>query len=396
MSPLFVLGLLEFVRGALVFSLLPFYGQYAAGFGLGVIGTAISLHYLFDNAIRLPAGWLVDRFGGKGLVASGIVISCAGVLLIYFHWNAFTFILGAALFGFGVSPVWPAVISGVAAKMPSRQIGETLSKVFIAWLVGTGVGPVVLNLVVGKSYGIAFFIIFGILAIAFLITVVTEPPRIVVQKPLYPSVFLKELCRELITLKALYPGMFVQTLSIGILMPVLAIYARQEFGLNPSQLNYLLIGGGIFTVLLLVPAGKFVDRLGVKWPLAGGFLLAAICLVLLSIQKAVIMILIVGAFLGISYAIILPAWNGLMARAVSPEKRGTMWAVFMTIEGMGTASGAYIGGKVWDALGRQAPFYASALFLTAMAAFYAFSNIEKLIKENRKDMLIEGNETSKG
>lgn len=380
MSPLFVLGLMEFVRGALVFTLLPFYGQYAAGFSVGVIGTAISLHYIFDNCCRLPAGWLVDRFGGKWLVALGLAVSGLGVALIYLHPNAFLFSLGAALFGFGISPVWPAVIAGVAAKMPEHQIGEALSKVFIAWLVGAGAGPVAVNFVIGKSYGVAFLILLTALAAAVLLTAATEsrPVRLVESMP--HTVFLKELGKELLSLKVLYPGMFVQTLSVGILMPIFAIYGREELGLSPSQLNYFLIGGGVFTVLLLIPAGRFADRLGVKWPLAGGFGGAAVSLLLFPLQKSVISAIVVGAFLGISYSFILPAWNGLMARAVSPEKRGTMWAVFMTIEGLGTAVGAYIGGKVWDIFGHHAPFFTSAFFLGTMAAFYAISNyVDKLV-----------------
>lgn len=386
MFPLIVLGLMEFVRGALVFTLLPYYGQYAAGFSVGVIGTAISLHYVFDNLFRLPAGWMVDRFGGKWLVTAGLVISGLGVFLVYTHHNALFFIMGAALFGLGVSPAWPAVISGAVANMPAHQTGEALSKVFIAWLVGAGLGPVAVNFVIGKSYGVSFMLLFGVLTAAVVLTAVTLSHSADMANPLPKAIFLKELLRELFSLRVLYPGMFVQTLSVGILTPIFAIYGREELGLTPSQLNYFLIGAGIFTVLLLVPAGKFADRLGVKWPLAGGFLGAAVSLLLFPMQKSVVLAMIVAIGVGISYSFILPAWNGLMAKVVSPEKRGTMWAVFMTIEGLGTAVGAYIGGKVWDVLGHWAPFYTSAFFLGTMAAFYAFSKYVERLIGNRQNL----------
>ena len=51
MAPLFVLGLLEFVRQALVVSIIPLYGQLVAGFSLGTIGTAIFLLYLVRKKI---------------------------------------------------------------------------------------------------------------------------------------------------------------------------------------------------------------------------------------------------------------------------------------------------------------------------------------------------------
>ena len=216
MAPLFVLGLLEFARGALVISLIALYGQFVAGFNLSIIGTAISLLYLLDNLFRLPAGWLTDRWGGKWLISVGIVISAFGILLIYMHWNASFFILGAGLFGLGVAPVWPAVISGIAARMPLHHIGEALSKVFIAWLVGAGAGMVVINYLIGYSYVIAFAILWLVLAIAMLLTVIGNLPRIVPEKISSTSAFLKELSKELISLRILYPGMFVQTMSIGL------------------------------------------------------------------------------------------------------------------------------------------------------------------------------------
>lgn len=382
MAPLFVLGLLEFARGALVISLIALYGQFVAGFNLSIIGTAISLLYLLDNLFRLPAGWLTDRWGGKWLISVGIVISAFGILLIYMHWNASFFILGAGLFGLGVAPVWPAVISGIAARMPLHHIGEALSKVFIAWLVGAGAGMVVINYLIGYSYVIAFAILWLVLAIAMLLTVIGNLPRIVPEKISSTSAFLKELSKELISLRILYPGMFVQTMSIGLMTPVIAIYARTVFGFSAEQFAYFIIGGGAFTVILLVPAGKLADRLGVKGPLIGGFSLASIGLLLLPMQKVVTHALLVGALIGIAYSLILPAWNGLMARAVSQEKMGTMWAVFMTIEGIGTAVGAYVGGKVGDNFGPQAPFFVSALVLAMMVVFYASGNIDKFIKEN--------------
>jgi DHA1 family multidrug resistance protein-like MFS transporter len=379
MAPLFVLGLLEFVRQALVVSIIPLYGQLVAGFSLGTIGTAIFLLFLVDNICRLPAGWLTDRLSGKMVISVGILISSVGMFLMFVHWNSTFFMLGAALFGLGISPVWPAVISEITAKQPLHQIGEALSKVFIAWLLGAGAGIVVMNYFFGHSYGLSFLILAGVLALALVLTVSGELPRVGTKDILPSPAFLKELGRELLALKILYPGMFIQTMSLGIMTPIIAIYARTVLGFSNQQFAYFVIIGGAFTVLLLVPSGKIADRLGVKRPLIAGFSLATIGLVLLPLQKIALNALVLGALIGIAYAMILPAWNGLIARAVSKEKMGTMWAVFMTIEGMGMAVGAYVGGQVWDRFGPQAPFWVCAFILGSMAVFYSSGNIDKLV-----------------
>ncbi|HWQ89038.1 MAG TPA: MFS transporter [Desulfitobacteriaceae bacterium] len=380
MNPLLVLGMIEFVRGALILSLTPLFGQSVAGYSLGVIGTAISLHYLFDNLFRLPAGWVVDQMGGKAMLAGGIILSGIGLFLIYAHWSVTWFMLGAVLYGLGTAPLWPTVITGIAAKIPIAQLGEVMSKVFIAWLVGAGLGPVIINFILGYSFARAFLFLGVLLFFAFILTLAGQYGQIGNQiKQALPHYF-QELRQEILGLRLLYPGMFIQTMSVGILMPIIAIYTQTVWGFRPDQFSYFLIGGGSFTVLLLIPAGRITDRWGIKGPLIGGFFLAGICLVLLPLQKSVYLALIVCVFLGISYSFILPAWNSLQARAVSPEKRGTMWAIFMTIEGIGTASGAFIGGKVTDVFGQQSPFYVSSVVLLAMALFYALGNIDKLIQ----------------
>jgi len=381
-APLLVLALLEFARGALTISLIPLYGQLVGGYNLVAIGTAISLLYFMDNFFRIPAGWLIDRVSGRWLISSGIILSAAGTYLIYAHWNVSFFILGAGLFGLGLAPLWPAVISGIAAQNPLQNIGEALSKVFIAWLIGSGAGMVVINYIIGQSYIYAFALICGVLAMALILDLSGGSPPVLIDSTLSTSRFLKELGKDLLSLWVLYPGMFVQTMAIGVLTPVIAIYSRTVFGFSAEQFALFLIGSGVFTVALLLPAGKAADRWGIKRPLIVGFFLATVGLILLPLQKVVTYALLVGALIGVAYALILPAWNGLMARVVSPEKMGTMWAVFMTIEGIGTAAGAFIGGKVWESFSPQAPFWVSAFVLAAMLAFYSSGNIDKYVEKS--------------
>ncbi|MEQ8174108.1 MAG: MFS transporter [Syntrophomonadaceae bacterium] len=382
MTSLIIMGLMEFVRGALVLSLLPIYGQYSSGFSLGVIGTAISLHYLSDNLFRIPAGWINDRLGGKWLLLFGTLLSGCGLVLMYFAYTSAHLWLGAILFGLGVSPLWPVVISVVSTSMPLDQIGEALSRVFIAWLVGSGAGPVSINFILGKSYSLSFWALMLLVMSSVLITLIMPFPKHdrSVNKPI--KLFLLELLRESIEFKVLYPGMFVQTLSIGILIPVITVYCQTVFGISLEEFSYFLIGAGLFTVILLVPAGKLADRLGVKGPLVAGLAAAALFLALLPLQRHIANALMLGALIGISYAFILPAWNGLIARVISPEKRGVMWAWFMTVEGIGTATGSYIGAAVWDGIGPQAPFFFSASVLAIMALVYCFIDINALITRN--------------
>lgn len=382
MIPLIVLSLMEFARGAIIYSIIPLYGQFNLGYNLGIIGAAISGHYLFDAIFRIPAGRLNDRYGGKWLLAGGTFLFGLGLYLIYAGGGTTWFIVGASLSGLGMSPLWPSVLSGVTAKRPVHSMGKSLSKVFMAGLIGMGLGMVAINFVIDRSSLAAFLTVAGAIALALVLVLIGIFPRSTAQSSIRLTQYLKELGGDLRAIWRLYPGMFVQTMAIGTLTPILAIYLRKVFGLSAQQYSYVLMGVGAVTVLFLIPAGKIVDRFGLKWPLISGFFLATISLALLPLQRSGTTALLFGALLGFAYSLILPAWNALQARAASPEKRGAMWAVFMTVEGAGTATGAFIGGKVWERFGYSAPFYISALVLGIMTIFYAFGPLDKLMRTN--------------
>lgn len=385
-----ILGLLELVRGALVVSLIPLFGQFEGGYSLGVVGTAIFWLYFLDNLFRIPSGWVIDRYGGKWLVMTGIIVSGIGLLMLNFHWGEKSFVLGAGLCGLGIAPIWPAVITNIVVKLPLQRTGEALSKVFIAWLVGAGIGMVTINFLIGQSFNLAFISLAGVLVIALGLALFTPWPGSLTEKIVPLRMFAAGLGKELLSLKILYPGMFVQTMCIGILTPVIAVYARSEFGFSNEQFAVFLIGAGALTVLLLLPAGKLADYVGIKTPLIAGFVMAALGLVFLPLQTTIFHAIAWGSLIGIAYALILPAWNGLMARAVSADKMGTMWAAFMTIEGIGTAVGAYLGGKAWDTWGHRAPFWACAAVLMSMVIFYASGNIDRFAFKTDYQELKEG------
>ncbi|WP_027364212.1 MFS transporter [Desulfotruncus alcoholivorax] len=380
MSPLLVLGVLEFIRGALVFSLLPLYGQYGVGFSLSLISTAISLHYLMDNVFRIPAGWVTDRFGGKWLMVGGIVLALAGLYLLQHSTGGHLFIFGAVLLGLGYTPVWPAVVAETVANMPQQKTSEALGKVILAWLAGAGLGPVLINFVIERSYQWAFICMYALLGLALLLSAWEKKPAVELTEETWRA-HLTGLRQEVASVKILFPGLLAQTVALGILAPVITIYARTVWELSPQQISYYLVVVGVITVLLLLPAGKIADSLGFKGPLLGGLLLAAVALVLLPAQRAITGAVAAGALLGLAYAFILPAWNGLQARMVAQGKQGTMWAIFMTLEGVGTAVGAFIGGKAYEQAGHHLPFWISAILLLTMALFYHFLNIPQPLND---------------
>ncbi len=383
-SALITLMLVEFVRGALILSLLPNIGIDALALTPTAIGLAISTHYFFDNILRTPMGFLADHFGQRTVLALGLCIAALGLIIIAGSVNALTLTGGAALLGIGVSPLWPAVVTTVTANGDEKQKASSMGYIYIAWLLGGGSGPVLVNFILGWSYRAAFTLLVTILLVGGLLSVTTTPAtrsRAYADRrlPMFdPHRYLQEIIVHLKEIRVLFPGMFVQTLAIGILIPVLTPYARVVLGVSPQLQSVAMLTVGGATVILLPVMGKLVDRVGARPFLSGGFLLTAIALVLFTLQTSVWPAIGFMVLLGFSYAMILPSWNSVLDRAIDREKRGAMWGVFMTVEGLGTAAGPYIGGRLWQTVGPQAPFLLSAAVVGAMGLVYVFMRIPGL------------------
>jgi len=372
---------IEFCRGALFISLLPAYltdPQQGLGLSVAKLGLVVSGQYLADTVFKVPAGWLVDRFGPWRVLAPALGIAALAVYLLpRVHQLGLLLLLGL-LFGMGASANWPAVLSGSVQLGGMRARASATSIIFLAWLAGGGPGPILINFLIGHGYARAF----GLLAV-----VVTGAPLAALlglggalRRPAdppwraapaaNPRRALADLAGNLREAAWLIPGMFVQMLALGLVLPVLVPFARQHLHLaSQSEYGLMLLAGGAVTVLCLLPLGRTVDRIGSKLPLVLGFGLAAGAVLLLGLCRGGGGLLWRVCLLGFSYALILPAWNGLTVGKIDAERRGLLLGIFMAIEGLGIAMGSAAGGTLYTWAAR-APFVTAAGILGAVAVFY--------------------------
>jgi len=335
-----ILFLVEFVRGAALISFLSIYGTKHLGLDLDVIGAAITASFLTDTVVKLAMGYLLDRFSIRAVVSGGVFCSLAGMFMIGYANVPWLFITGAGLFGIGLSPIWIVCLTRVREESRGTQMGL----LYTIWLVGLGAGPVVTNLVLDLNMRTAFWMLTTISLVSWLLTFGLSSSR---EMHIDRVPFRKQIAilgSRLREMKVLLPGMVLQTLGAGMLLPILPSFASNRLGITSSHYSLLLAVGGGFTVLGLIPMGRLADKLGKKWFLVGGFLTFGIVLYLLTLQPSYGMALVWALILGLSYAAVLPAWNALLAAYVPPGQQGLGWGVFSTVEGLGGMIGPYIGG----------------------------------------------------
>lgn len=387
---LLIMFFVEFVKGALLITILPVYMGTVLGLSAIAIGWSLSLQYIGDNMFRSPVGWFIDRFGYRWCMLVGVIFTFLSVLILA-TLNELTWIITASiLLGIGTSPLWPAVISGATEAVGDKGKGTVMSIIYLAWLTGVGLGPVVINIFIHHSYTSAFnlliCIMIGVIVVSLLL------PRHEKSNESHPSVskdkakgsrlvrikrYFNEIHRSLNVSKWFFPALFAQTFALGLLTPVLILYARTVLHLSPYEQSFLLAFGGLITVVCLIPVGKLVDRYGTRWFLHVGFLLSAVTLIAFTYFESKPIVFALVALIGIAYACIIPAWNALIAEAIPVKERGTVWGFFLTIEGMGMIVGPIVAGWLWDDLGFHAPFVASGIVLLLLFVFHIVISVDK-------------------
>ncbi|MBD2872893.1 MFS transporter [Paenibacillus sp. IB182493] len=362
-----ILFIVEFVRGAVLVSLLPIYGAKSLGLAPDVIGVAISAHYITDTLLKMAIGYLLDRFSVRLVVQTGLIISLAGVYLLQFSDLPWMFIGSAALYGIGMSPIWIVCLT----KVSEQQRGTQMGLLYTIWMVGLGSGPIVCNILLDYSVSFTYQLLVWLSVLACLLTFFMRKGKAVTLQQLPLREQFAVLRARLGHMKLLLPGMILQTTGASMLVPILPSFAESELGLSGTQYSILLTVGGICAAGGLMPMGRLSDKLGGrKWFLVAGFGAFAFGLYMLAWGLSFWYCLLIAIALGLSYAAVLPAWNALLATYVPPKQEGLGWGILSTFEGIGVMIGPVAGGFIAAWNGETAVFWVSAVLFGLIGAFY--------------------------
>ena len=253
-----ILFIVEFVRGAALISFLPIFGEKTLGLSLNIIGIALTAHYLTDTLLKMAIGYLLDRFSIRFVVHLGLLISLCGIVLFQFAYLPWVFIAAAALYGVGISPIWIVCLTKVSEEHRATQMGF----LYTIWFVGIGSGPIVSNILLDYSTSFTYYLLLGLSFTSWILALFISNTRTsaTVTLPIREQfVILAERLRHM---RLLLPGMVLQTMGAGMLIPILPSFAEDRLGLNGKQYSLLLLAGGALTVLGLIPLGRLSDKLG--------------------------------------------------------------------------------------------------------------------------------------
>jgi MFS family permease len=288
--------------------------------GLSLLGTAIG------SLIAVPAcGWLVDRTGSRGACIWSSIGLCLALPLPAFAVGAPT--LFAALFAFGAMLGANDVAMNAQAVAVEKFLGNhTMSRFHAMFSVGGIAGASIGGLIASRGIEARWHFL-AAAAVLLVFSAVTSPllmesrPE---RKTPRPKLRLLRFPAVLLALSAIGFCIF---LSEGAIADWTAVYLRQILRASPgiAAAGYAVFSASMAIFRLLGDA--ITDRLGPRWTIRGGALLAAIGLASSLLASSPIWALPGFALTGAGFSSIIPLVFAAGGRASSSGEGAGVAAV---------------------------------------------------------------------
>ncbi|WP_316784265.1 DHA2 family efflux MFS transporter permease subunit [Streptomyces sasae] len=239
----------------------------------------VTTGYLLAVALAIPlAGWALARFGAKRMWLLGLTLFLAGSVLCAVAWNAESLIAFRILQGFGGGMVDPIMMTVVATAAGPERMGRVMGLISVPITLGPVVGPIIGGLILDNLSWQWMFLVnvpFALAAILLAAKVLpADPPTAgsapldVVGVALLPPGFAAlvyalsragsvgfgstQVIVGLVLGVVLFAGYAVHALRTD-KTPLLDLRLFASKGFSASVTTMFLLGGGLFSLLFLLP-----------------------------------------------------------------------------------------------------------------------------------------------
>ncbi len=352
------------VGAGVVAPLLPVYAhELGAGtFQIGLIFGAFSL----SRSLFVPYfGSLSDRKGKKPFIASGLFLYFFLSLVYTISNNVETLVFVRLAQGFASAMILPVAQAYVGLITPSQKEGRIMGLFNISLYGGLSLGPI-LGGVIKDAFNIqASFLTMGGLALLGFFLCFLFLPREPAGAPVRGSGD-SQTHSYLGLVKR--PGVFSLfafrtcfTTCIGITWTFLPFLASMRLGLSSSAIGVVVMVNVFMAALFQAPMGYLADRLGPKWLVIFGGVVAVASFLYLNEAFSFAHLVLANGIFGLAGGISFPA---IMALGVVEGRRCQAMGSVMGLLALGHSVGMLVGpllaGLVIDIFSFETVFFLGA------------------------------------
>ena len=307
--------------------------------GLGAaIMMALAMAFVSETVPKAKTGSAMGLLGTMSAIGTALGPSLGGVLISGLSWRAIFLVnvpLGILTY-FLAYRTLPADRRGPKTERAAFDtvgtllLALTLAAYALAMTIGRGnFGPLNMALLMAAAFGVGLFVLAEARAASPLIRL---------------AMFRDPVLSASLAMSALVSTVMMATLVVG------PFYLSRALALNAALVGIVMSIGPITSMLIGVPAGRNVDRLGMPFMVIVGLIEMAVGLIALVVLPA--MFGIVGYIAAIvllspGYQMFQAANNTAVMMNVHPDQRGVISGLLNLSRNLGLITGASVMGAVF-------------------------------------------------
>ena len=256
-----------FIRASfgIMLATLPIYLKITTGFiGYGVVAAASPL---FEMGTVLFIGAVVDRYGRKIVLLSGLLTAALFLFLLSLTKNLYVIFCINAAHGMAAGAILVASLALLTDYAPENRRGREMGAFdafnMLGWVVGYAVGALFLEFLKGSLW--QTFVIAAAMALfgcVYCFLNITEPKKydVICKKIRFDAIIgvLKQRSILLLTLP-----WFIVFMIIGAVMTFLTVSTSQGvLTISPLLLSVIIGGAGVVLILTQIFYGRLSDKYG--------------------------------------------------------------------------------------------------------------------------------------
>ncbi|PKN87752.1 MAG: hypothetical protein CVU46_03445 [Chloroflexi bacterium HGW-Chloroflexi-8] len=366
--------------------LLPLYLQHL-GANVGQIGLFFTVAAILPLIFQILGGWLSDSIGRLKAVAIGSVAGMFTFIIFLiapsWQWGLLAMV-GGAIGGSFVAPSYRAFIAEQSDENNRGKIFGfsdglfaivgVLGPPFGGWL-SDNYGYRILFIVAGSIFAVATILRVSMAIEANRMTrqkfkIVTPQPHEVMKpswqnlKSSFGAMIALLLTGGVATWILISDGIIdINFNMVGQLMP---IYMQNEIGITNTQIGILNSISSIVTMALMTFTGWLSDKKGERVAIAGGLVILFTSMMVFILANNFFTMALSWALFGLGSALLGPAYNSLISKAVPEKLRGIAFGLFSTSVGVVALPAPFIGAYLYERFNPRLPFILPTIALLAV------------------------------
>ena len=325
------------------------------GADFGIIGLIVAAYGLVQFALRIPTGYLADRFGKRSLLIQiglmGNLVGAVGMTI----WNEpWLLVLWRGFHGVGAAS-FVVIVVYFSSFFPASQATQATSIL----MAGTTLSQVVISLAGGaiaSKFGPeATFLVAALMAMLGMASMcIAGQGSIVASRPIsldrFRQVFTVRLLLISATLAAI--GQFI---VFGVMQSFFLIYAS-NIGASSLDLGIITTLGYLSAAFAATSAAVFVFRMGERNFVVAGSLASGSVLISIPLVETIVGVQIMAFLLGGARGMVFPVLMGIALNSVELDQRASATGVFQCIYAVGMFLGPAVGGVLAEFFGLSSLF----------------------------------------